>query len=137
MDRDQLVPYIGALASLLLVAVVSAPYLVIKSQSQLVGEYYTAGPLGIVGVIFLATLGTVIFLSSVRGRADAELVAGIMLVVGVVMFILTALWVFSIDSAVLFSFPSTYSWLEYHPWASLALSGIVATAAGVYATAVL
>jgi len=137
MDRDRLAPYIGALASLLLVAVVSTPYLVIDDQSQLLGEYYTAGPLGIVGVIFLATLGTVIFLSSVRGRADAELVAGIMLVVGVTIFALTSLWTFSIDSTVLFSFPAEVSWMEYHRWASLALSGIVATAAGVYATAVL
>jgi len=137
MDRDRLAPYIGALASLLLVAVVSTPYLMIDDQSQLLGEYYTAGPLGIVGVIFLATLGTVIFLSSVRGRADAELVAGIMLVVGVTIFALTSLWTFSIDSTVLFSFPAEVSWMEYHRWASLALSGIVATAAGVYATAVL
>jgi len=137
MDRDRLAPYIGALASLLLVAVVSTPYLVIDDQLQLLGEYYTAGPLGIVGVIFLATLGTVIFLSSVRGRADAELVAGIMLVVGVTIFALTSLWTFSIDSTVLFSFPAEVSWMEYHRWASLALSGIVATAAGVYATAVL
>ena len=114
----------------------SVPYFVIDSQPQLLDAYYNSGPFGIVGVIFLATLGVVIFLSSVRGRADAELIAGIMLVVSVVMFALTMLWAVEVDSAVLYSFPATYSWLEYHPWASLAISAIIAAAAGVYADAV-
>jgi len=136
MERDRLAPYIGALGCLVLAVLLSVPYFLIESQPQLLAAYYNSGPFGIVGVIFLATLGVVIFLSSVRGRADAELIAGIMLVVGVVMFALTALWAASVDSAVLFSFPATYSWLEYHPWASLAVSAIVTASAGVYANAV-
>lgn len=136
MELDRIAPYIGALACLILVVVVSAPYLLVEGQPQLLADYYSSGPLGIIGVIFLSTLGTVIFLSSVRGRADAELVAGIMLVVGVTIFLLTGLWAVSIESTVLFNFPPTYSWLEYHPWASLGVSGVVAGASAAYATAV-
>jgi len=136
MDLDRLAPYLGAVGCLLLVSVAVAPFAIIDEQSQLVASYYASGPLGLTGVIFLAVLGVVIFLSSVRGRADASLVAGIMLVVGVTMFLLTALWAFSIESTVLFSFPPEYSWLEYHPWATLGASGIVAGASGLYAAAV-
>lgn len=136
MERDRFAPYVGALGCLVLAVLLSVPYVVIEGQLQLLEAYYNSGPLGIVGVIFLATLGVVVFLSSVRGRADAELVAGIMLVVGVVIFALTALWAATVDSAVLYSFPATYSWLEYHPWASLAVSAVIAAAAGVYAAAV-
>ena len=136
MDRTRIAPYLGALGSLVLAVVLSAPYALINTQTQLLGDYYGAGPLGITGGIFLATLSVVIFLSSVRGRADADLVAGIMLVVGAAIFGLTALWAVSIDQVVLFSFPSNAAWIEYHRWVSLAVSAVVAAAAVAYAAAV-
>ena len=136
MDRTRIAPYLGALGSLVLAVVLSAPYALINTQTQLLGDYYGAGPLGITGGIFLATLSVVIFLSSVRGRADADLVAGIMLVVGAAIFGLTALWAVSIDPVVLFSFPSNAAWIEYHRWVSLAVSAVVAAAAVAYAAAV-
>ena len=136
MERERIAPYIGAVGSLVLAVVLSAPYFAITTQSQLLADYYSAGPLGVVGAIFLATLGVVIFLSSVRGRADPELVAGIMLVVGVAIFGLTALWAVSIDTTLLFSFPSNAAWIETHRWVSLAVSAVVAAAAAAYAAAV-
>jgi len=136
MDSDQLVPYLGAVGCVLLVIVAAAPFAVIDGQSELLSSYYASGPLGLTGVIFLGVLGAVIFLSSVRGRADAALVAGIMLVVGLTTFLLTALWAVSIESTVLFSFPPEYSLLEYHPWVTLGVSGLVAAASGAYAAAV-
>ncbi|WP_253738430.1 DUF7548 family protein [Halohasta salina] len=136
MDRTRIAPYLGALGSLVLAVVLSAPYVLINTQPQLLADYYGAGPLGVTGAIFLATLGVVIFLSSVRGRADPELVAGIMLVVGVAIFGLTVLWAVSIDSTLLFSFPSDAAWIESHRWLSLAASAVVAAAAAAYAAAV-
>src|SRR6056297_316210 len=136
MERERLAPSLGAIGCLVLAVVLSAPYFAITTQSRLLGDYYGAGPLGVVGAIFLATLGVVIFLSSVRGRADPELVAGIMLVVGVAIFGLTALWAASIDATLLFSFPSNVSWIEYHRWVSLGVSAVVAAAAAAYAAAV-
>lgn len=136
MKLDRVVPYAGALLSLALAVVLSVPFLVIEGNEPLVSAYYASGTLGITGAIFLAMLSVVIFLSSVRGRADPSLVSGIMLAVGVMIFATTALWVVQMDSTVLFSFPPEYSWLEFHPWVSLAVSGLVAIAAGVYAAVV-
>ncbi len=136
MELDRVVPYLGALACLTLVMVLSAPFLLIEGQGQLVSDYYASGPLGVAGAIFLAALGIVIFLSSVRGRADASLVSGIMLAVGLTVFAITGLWAITIESTVLFSFPAEYSWLEYHPWGSLAVSALVAVMAAAYAVVV-
>jgi len=136
MDLDRLAPYLGAVGCLLLAIVAVAPFAIIDEQSQLVASYYAAGPLGLTGVIFLAILGVVIFLSSVRGRADAALVAGIMLVVGTTMFLLTALWAFSLDPELTERFVVAHSWIVYHPWSTLGFSGVVAAASGLYAAAV-
>ena len=136
MDLDRLAPYLGAVGCLLLAIVAVAPFAIIDEQSQLVASYYAAGPLGLTGVIFLAILGVVIFLSSVRGRADAALVAGIMLVVGTTMFLLTALWAFSLDPELTEQFVVAYPWMEYHSWSTLGFSGVVAAASGLYAAAV-
>ena len=136
MDSDQVAPYLGAVGCLLVVIVASAPFAVIDEQSQLVASYYAAGPLGLTGVIFLGVLGVVIFLSSVRGRADAALVAGIMLVVGVAMLLLSVLWAVSLDPELTERFLAAYPWMAYHSWSTVALSGLVAAASGIYAAAV-
>ena len=136
MDSDRLVAYFGAVGCLVLVVVASLPFALIDEQSQLVASYYAAGPLGLTGVIFLGVLGVVIFLSSVRGRADATLVAGIMLVVGLTMFLLTALWAFSLDPELTERFVVAHPWIVYHPWSTLGFSGVVAAASGLYAAAV-
>ena len=136
MDSEEVVPYLGAVGCVLLVIVASAPFAIIDEQTQLVASYYAAGPLGLTGVIFLAVLGVVIFLSSVRGRADALLVAGIMLVVGLTIFLLTALWAISLDAELTEQFVVAYPWMEHHPWATLIVSGLVAAASGLYAAAV-
>ncbi|NUE02479.1 hypothetical protein HUB97_08245 [Halorubraceae archaeon YAN] len=137
MELDRVAPYFGAVACFVFAAVLSAPYLIVDSLVAPIGEYYAAGPLGIAGGVFLSVLGVVIFLSGERGRADSDLVAGIMVVVGVALFAMTTLWAVWIPDSVLFSFPQEYSWIEYHPWVSVALSFIIATIGAVYAWAVL
>ena len=133
MQLDRLLPYLGAAACLVFVAIAAGPFLLIEGHDQLVADYYAAGPLGITGAVFLAGLGAVIFLSGVRGQADPLLVSGIMLAVGVTVFVVAVLWMVSIESTVLFSFPEQYAWLEHHPWTTVAVSGVVASIAGGYA----
>ena len=137
MDLARIVPYVGALSCLVLAIVLSAPYLLVNSEAMLLGSYYGAGPVGIAGAVFLSLLGVVIFLSGERGQADPELIAGIMAVVGVVLFGMTVLWAVSITDTIVFSFPSEYSWIEYHPMLSAGMSAIVAVTGGLYAWAVL
>jgi hypothetical protein len=133
MDLDRLLPYLGAGSCLVFVALLVVPYGIIEGQTELLGAYYNSGPLGVGGALFLAVLGVVIFLSGVRGQADPTLVAGIMLAVGVAIFGVSALWALTMESTIIFGFPAEYSWLEYHPWASLAVSGLIAGIAGGYA----
>ena len=136
MEPDRTLPYLGAGAALVFAVLAAAPYLLVRGQSQLLAGYYGAGPFGVAGAIFLAVLGVVIFLSGVRGQADPTLVAGIMLAVGLVIFGLTAVWALAIPSTILYSFPTDYGWLEYHPWASLVVSGLIAGSAAGYALVV-
>lgn len=133
MKPDRTLPYLGAGVSLVFAVLAAAPYLLVSGQGQLLAGYYGAGPLGVAGAIFLAVLGVVIFLSGVRGQADPTLVAGIMLAVGLAIFGLTAVWALAIPSTVIYSFPAEYGWLEYHPWASLLASGLIAGSAAGYA----
>lgn len=136
MEPERALPYLGAVASLVFTVVAAAPYVRITEQSELVGAYYAAGPFGLTGAIFLAILGVVIFLSGVRGQADPTLVAGIMLAVGLAIFGLTAAWTLLMPSEVIYSFPPQYDWLEYHPWATLVASGLIAGGAAGYALVV-
>lgn len=133
MELDRVVPYAGAVACLLLAVVLSTPFLLIEGQADLVNAYYASGPLGVFGALFLSALGVVIFLSGVRGRADPQLVAGLMLAIGLAAFLITALWAATMDATVLFSFPSAYDWLEYHPTVSAAVAALVAAASAAYA----
>ncbi|RJX51932.1 DUF7548 family protein [Halonotius pteroides] len=133
MEPDRTLPYLGAVASLVFTVVAAAPYVLVTGQTELLGAYYAAGPFGLTGGIFLAILGVVIFLSGVRGQADPTLVAGIMLAVGLAIFGLTAAWTLLVPSEVIYSFPTQYDWLEFHPWAALVASGLIGGAAAGYA----
>ena len=136
MEIRHAASHLGALACLLLAIVLAGPYLLVEGHQHLLAEYYTAGPLGVVGVVFLSALGVVIFLSGERGRADPNLVAGIMLVTGIAIVGMTALWAFSVPDAVVSGFPMDYTWIEYHSMAGLVLSIVVAVTTGVYARSV-
>lgn len=139
MNLDRIAPYVGAVACLVLAAVLSAPYFLIDGQQELLTAYYSAGPIGVVTAIFLSILGVVIFLSSVRGRADAALVSGIMLAAGLAIFGITALWALSMEPAIvdnILALDSTTSWLAVHRWIALVVGLIVGAAAAAYAYAV-
>jgi len=136
METEHAASTVGAIACGLLALVVFLPYLLVTGQGSTLAAYYAAGPTGATGVGFLALLNLVVFLSGSRGNADPDLAAGIALVLAVVGVVLALLWSVSIDSTLLFSFPSEYSWIQYHRWVVVAGSLVVAGDAGVYARAV-
>ncbi|XVH30994.1 DUF7548 family protein [Haloferacaceae archaeon DSL9] len=137
MQLARVSSYLGALACLVVAVALAVPYLVVEGQPELLSAYYTAGPLGAAGTGFLAVLGVVIFLSGERGSADPELIAGIVIALGVALFVFTVLWAVSISESVLFSFPPEYAWLEYHRWAVAVPALVVLAAAIGYTRAVL
>lgn len=77
---------------------------------------------GIVGppyVAVLALVAVVVLLAGRQGRASADVVAGVALVVGLMMVVLTALWAFGGATELVGSL-SEAAWLEFHPWVLLA-----------------
>lgn len=137
MDLRRIAPIGGAVACLLTALVVIVPFLAIEGQGQLVSDYYSAGPIGAGGIVFLALLGVVIFLSGERGAADRETIAGVSLVLSVTIFAIAVIWWLSISNTLLFSFPSEYNWIQNHPPAVVATTLLVVLAGAGYAKAIL
>lgn len=133
MDVRRIAPIAGAVACLLTVLVLVVPFLVVEGHDQLVSDYYTAGPTGAGGIVFLALLGVVIFLSGERGAADTETIAGVSLVLGLAIFGLAVVWWLNIPDSLLFSFPPEYSWIENHPLAVVGTTFLVVAAGAGYA----
>jgi hypothetical protein len=133
MANDTVAPSAGAVASLLLAVVVFAPALAISAGNGLVADYYASGPVGVSIVGFLGLLSVVVFLAGAQERTEPATVAGLTLVLGVAMLALSALWAFSVDQTLLFSFPAEYAWIENHRWAVVAVCAAIPVAAGVYA----
>ncbi|WP_224269552.1 DUF7548 family protein [Haloprofundus salinisoli] len=123
----------GTVVSLVLLVVVAVPYLVVTNPAAPLSAYYAAGSVGANSVGFLSVIAAVAFLSGTRGNAEPDLVAGIAVVLGLAMVVLSLLWATTIDSTLLFSFPPEAAWIQYHRWAVVALSAVVAVVAGVYA----
>lgn len=133
MNAARALSSLGAVACLLVVVVLAAPALVVEGVEELLRDYYTAGPTGAVGIGFFAAIGVVVFLSGERGSADPPIVAGLATVLGLALVVLTAVWIVSMDSTTVFSFPVEYDWIEYHRYVVLGLSLFALVAAGGYA----
>jgi hypothetical protein len=77
---------------------------------------------GVVGppyVAVLALVAVVVLLAGRQGRASADVVAGVAIVVGFMVAVLTAMWAFG-GAMELVGSLSEAAWLEYHPWVLLA-----------------
>ncbi|MFC6614591.1 hypothetical protein ACFQAS_06415 [Halopenitus salinus] len=137
MERRQIAPRIGALASVITAVVAAAPFVLVDGNTQLLAAYYGSGPVGLTAVVAFTLVGAVGFASGERGNVDPEAMAGGLVVLGVVVVGLVGLWWASIDETVLYSFPSGYRWIEWHPVAVFIAAIAVLVAAGVYARSVL
>ncbi|MFC4356741.1 hypothetical protein ACFO0N_02125 [Halobium salinum] len=137
MNAEDVAPYAGVGACLALLAAFAAPYLLVTSPEAPLTAYYGAGPIGANAVAFFSLVAVVVFLAGRRGRTEPDLAAGIALVLGVATLLVALVWALSVDETVLFSFPASASWIEFHPWVVVGVSALVPAAAGVYARAVL
>jgi hypothetical protein len=135
METEQVAPAVGVAGSLALVLSVLAPLALVSDQTGL-SAYYTAGPAGPAAIAFLALLEVVVLLAGRRGRTDPATAAGIAFVVGLSMLGIGTLWAISVDPNLIFSFPATDAWIEYHRWLVLALGGVVFASASAYARSV-
>lgn len=137
MDRAQAAATVGAVACLLTAVAVAAPFfLVAGEQFDLVGAYYAQGAVSPLALGLLGLVGAIIFAAGREGRSDPDLVAGIMLAVGLFSVVAAAQWALAYDPAAFFGSedPPT-GLLGAHRWSVVAASGLVAVAAGWYARA--
>lgn len=137
MELRQVASRVGALACLMTAIVAAAPFVLVDGNTQLVGAYYGSGPVGLTAVVAFTLVGVVGFASAERGNVEPETIAGGLVVLGVVVVGLVGLWWASVDGTVLYSFPSEYRWIEWHPTAVVVSSLAVLATAGVYARSVL
>lgn len=137
MDEAQVAPRVGIVASVALIAVYLAPYLLIPNAGGDVGTYYSAGPVGGSAVLFLAAVAVIAFLSGAQGRTDADVIAGLTLVLGVAVVALATLWAVSMPDNYLFSFPASASWIEWHRWLLVGVAALIPLGGAAYARAVL
>ncbi|MEF8780299.1 MAG: hypothetical protein V5A46_06450 [Haloferacaceae archaeon] len=133
MNAARALSSLGAVACLFVVVVLAAPALVVEGVEGLLRDYYAAGPTGAVGIGFFAAIGVVVFLSGERGSADPPIVAGLATVLGGALVVLSVVWIVSMDSTTVFSFPVEYDWIEYHRYVVLGLSLLALVAAAGYA----
>lgn len=134
MRPARLAPTLGIVASFAVLALVAAPYAVVRGTGMAV--YYAApvvGPL-VVGVFALVTV--IVLGSGLKGRTDPQTVAGAALVLGLAMALLTLLWALSVPQGLVGSLTDT-SLLQYHRWTLLAATLAVPAFAAWYAKAVL
>jgi hypothetical protein len=137
MDTTQVAPRVGIVASLTLIAVYLAPYLLIPNAGGDVGTYYSAGPVGASAIPFLAAVAVIAFLSGAQGRSDADVIAGLTLVLGLAVVALATLWAVTMPDNYLFSFPASASWIEWHRWLLSGVAAVVPVSAAGYARQVL
>jgi len=137
MNVRSVAPAAGAVACVLVVAVVALPWLVVEGQAGLVSAYYAAGPVGAGGVGFLALIGVVAFASAEGGNFDPVTMAGGLVVLSAAVFLFAVSWWLALPDALVFSFGAEYSWIERHPPAVVGLSVVPLLVAGGYARALL
>jgi len=113
MNQDDLVPTLGALACLLVLALVAVPYLVAAPGA--VQVYYAVGPVSPLFVGLLAVVAGVALLAGAQRRSDPATTAGVGLALGVFMTAVALLWAVSVPADVLGGLSTTAA-MAYHRW---------------------
>jgi hypothetical protein len=133
MDTLRLASGVGVAAALAVLATLAAPYLLISEPGTGLTLYYGAGTVGGVGLAFLAVMSVVALLAGTRGAAPPDVAAGVALVLGLALLVVSVLWATAVPQEVVFSFPA--DWMGYHRWLVVGEASLVPVSAAVYARA--
>jgi hypothetical protein len=135
MERSKLAAWVGAGACLLTVVTIVVPFVAFSDQS-IAAPYYGVGAVSPLAVALLGMVGIVAFAAGANERSDPELVAGLMLVSGVVSVLVALQWALSFDALRPdLAREETYEVLATHRWTVLAGTGLWTGAATWYAAA--
>ncbi|WP_458206295.1 DUF7548 family protein [Haladaptatus sp. NG-SE-30] len=131
----RLAPKVGIVSSLAVLALLALPYFIAPATA--VGVYYETIPVPVhwLDTIF-ALVAVIAFGSGLQERSDPAIVAGVTLVLGVFMAVIT-LWWAVVTSADTLVESARMDSLVYHRWAFFLVTLAVPTSAGWYARDVL
>ncbi len=96
-------------------------------EVEVIRFYFGGGIGGLWAVALLSFVTVVVFLAAIRGRIDLIRVASIGLGIGVVTFVIAAIWALTIDTGALAELPQ-YTWVVNHRWLVLASTVVVPVA---------
>jgi hypothetical protein len=140
MDSRRAAPTLGIVSSLLVVALLVVPYLVVE-QGTAVSGYYGAGTGTPWAAGLMALVAVIVFAAGREERTDPETAAGAGLGLGVVVCLVSVMWALTVpaevplqlttDEQLLGTLLTTGTVIEYHRWL-LALASILVPAAGVW-----
>lgn len=122
-----------AVVAALLAVVAFAPLVLVTGTGDTLGAYYAAGPFGLTAVGLLAIVAAVVFLSVGRPHTDALTLSGVGAVVALGTLLTAVVWLLTLDSTLLFSFPAEYVWIEHHRWAVLGGAVLLTAVSGLQA----
>jgi len=135
MDGERTAATAGVVACLLTAGAVAAPYVLLPASAlQYVARYYGAGPVNPLALGLLGLLGAIIFASGRERRSDPDLVAGIMLSVGLFSVVVAGLWALGFDPVAVGA-TDAIDFMRTHRWSVLAGTGLELVAALWYAAA--
>lgn len=135
MNNERTAATVGVVACVLTAVAVVAPYVVLPaSAQQYVGAYYGTGPVTPLALGLLGAVGAIVFASGREERSSPDLVAGVMLSVGLFSLVVGGVWALGFDaSAAGGDVPVEF--FATHRWVVLAGAALEMATAGWYASA--
>jgi len=122
-------PTVGILASLAVVAVVAAPYVLLSPQAAAgVPTYYDGGLAGPWGPALLSTVALIAFAGGRQRRTPPDTAAGATLVVCVAATLLAAGWALTVEPSVVRQL-SAAGWLSLHRFLLVGAAAVATLAA--------
>jgi hypothetical protein len=128
MDATRVAPLVGIVGCLAVVVMLLAPYLALDAGA--VGTYYGTGAINpLVGGLFSAVT-IIVFAAGRSERTDPATAAGVSLVFGVLIAVVSLVWATTVPESVVFQLPTT-SLIEFHRWV-LAIASLVIPAGSLW-----
>ena len=128
MNASRVAPVVGVVGCLAVLVALVVPYL--TTEAGAAGTYYATGAINpLIGGLF-AAVAVVVSAAGRAGRTDPATAAGVALVFGIVVALVSLVWALTVPEAVVFQL-STDSALEYHRWV-LALCSLMIPVSGAW-----
>lgn len=127
-------PTLGIVAAAGYVAVALAPYLLLDPEPGILEFYYSFGLAGPPLLSLFAVVAVVMFAAGRQGRTEPDLIAGLTLVLGLVLAVITFHWAISVPETVVAEVTDA-TWFEYQRWIVAGIAVLVPLASAWYARA--